>query len=779
MNGPDAPSVAGEWWSARRFGLALALLLVAWFPTVALGLGSWFYRDYGALAYPTVHYAREALWRGELPLWNPLSHCGVPFLAQWGTMALYPGALVYLVGPLPWALNVFCLLHLWLAGLGMYCLAQRWTRDGLAAFMAGLAFTFSGLTLSCLLWPNYVAALGWMPWLVLTADRLASAGNRGLVRAAAVAALQILTGAPEIIAFTWLIVAACAVSRVVAGRARAEPPRCWWLLVLMQPVLVLVLGLGLGAVQLLPFLDLLQHSQRLGGTDTAKWALPGWGWISLVAPLVHCYRTSQGVFFQQGQEFFSSVYVGTGVVVLAVLGIARARPGRVWLLAGLAGLGLWLAFGDDGGLLPWVRKVVPALAWMRYPVKFLLLPGFLLPLLLAFGLSGWLGERGPARNREERRLLLAGVLVAGAVGLATWDALRRPLLFDQGPAAVWNGLVRVLFLAALVSALVVSRRLKSGAGRGVVSMVVPLLLLADLATHVPVQNPTLPARLLAPGLARPAQAPRPGQGRVFITSTAEAALVNSRVASFESDYVGKRLALWSNLNLLAEIAKVNGAATLRLREQAQVEETLMKPGAAAHPGVEDLLGVGLRTSGTSIVDWVSRATALPLVSAGQEPVFVSGDEALRALAAEDFDGRHRVWLPAEAREAAEEIGAGHRIEPVPRISGWRFGAEEMEFAVEARGPAWVVIAQSYDHNWRAFVDGRRVRIWRANHALQALAVPAGHHAIRLVYAVKSLHAGALVSGLAVLVCCGLWRSWPRLGTGGNWPVLRRTALESV
>ena len=81
--------VASEWLTPVRFGGILALFLLGAFPKVALGLHSFVYRDYGVLAYPFIHYAHESFWRGELPLWNPLSNCGAPFLAQWGTMALY------------------------------------------------------------------------------------------------------------------------------------------------------------------------------------------------------------------------------------------------------------------------------------------------------------------------------------------------------------------------------------------------------------------------------------------------------------------------------------------------------------------------------------------------------------------------------------------------------------------------------------------------------------------------------------------------------------------
>jgi hypothetical protein len=203
-NGGSSGRVAGldAWLTPGRFALALAALIVAAFPDVLLGVRSFYYRDFGLFGYPLAFYHRESFWRGELPLWNPLSNCGLPFLAQWNTMVLYPGTLIYLLGPLPWSVSAFCLGHQWLAGLGMYFLARRWTGSGWAAAAAGVVYAFSGLTVSSLMWPNNIAALGWMPWVVHAVLRAWQEGGRQAMVAAWVGALQMLCGAPEIVLLT-------------------------------------------------------------------------------------------------------------------------------------------------------------------------------------------------------------------------------------------------------------------------------------------------------------------------------------------------------------------------------------------------------------------------------------------------------------------------------------------------------------------------------------------------------------------------------------------------
>src|SRR5439155_251351 len=83
--------------------LLLALSIFAAYPEVLLGSQTFYYRDFGFFGYPLAYYHRESFWQGEIPLWNPLNNCGLPFLAQWNTLVLYPGSLFYLLFPLFWS----------------------------------------------------------------------------------------------------------------------------------------------------------------------------------------------------------------------------------------------------------------------------------------------------------------------------------------------------------------------------------------------------------------------------------------------------------------------------------------------------------------------------------------------------------------------------------------------------------------------------------------------------------------------------------------------------
>src|ERR1035441_3112064 len=198
-------AAADEWMTPGRFALLLGLLIFATFPGVLLGSTTFVIRDFGLFGYPLAYFHRQSFWRGELPLWNPLSNCGLPFLAQWNTLTLYPLSLIYLLLPLTWSLSFFCLAHMFWGGLGMYFLAHRWTQHRLAAGLAGVIFSFNGLSLNFLMWPSHIATFSWLPWMVWLGQCAWLEGGKALVGGTAAGAMQMLAGGPETILAAWLI----------------------------------------------------------------------------------------------------------------------------------------------------------------------------------------------------------------------------------------------------------------------------------------------------------------------------------------------------------------------------------------------------------------------------------------------------------------------------------------------------------------------------------------------------------------------------------------------
>src|SRR5208282_361292 len=134
-------------------------------------------------------------------------------------------------------------------------------------------------------------------------------------------------------------------------------------------------------VQLLPFLDLVAHSQRDTGYADMHWSMPGWGWVNFLVPMSFGSTITEGVFFQHGQYWTSSYYLGMGTLWLALLALLGAGERRVRLLGTAAALALLFAFGENTPVYPELRKLFPELSLVTYPIKYVLVIAFVAPLL--------------------------------------------------------------------------------------------------------------------------------------------------------------------------------------------------------------------------------------------------------------------------------------------------------------------------------------------------------------------------------------------------------------
>jgi hypothetical protein len=740
-----APGI-GEWLTPGRFALLLTGLILVAFPEVIFGSDTFIFRDFGAFGYPLAFYHRENFWRGDVPLWNPLSHCGVPYLAQWNTMVFYPLSLFYLLLPLSWSLGVFCLLHLLLAGSGMYFLAEAWTRHRLAAAAAGVAFAFNGLALNCLSWPNNIAALAWMPWIILLGERAWSLGGRWLIGAAFAGATQMLAGAPEVILFTWLLLAALGAVAWVRG----ELPRGK---MSARFAATIVLVMGLAAIQLLPFFDLLKHSQRTVGYATGGSAMPGWGWANFFVPLFHCRRSSAGFYFQAGQVWTTSYYLGIGILLFAVLAAWVAGDWRTRVAAVAFGSSLALALGDAGHLYDWLREIFPAAGFMNYPIKFVVVTTLVGPLLAGVTLSRLLAEEN-VDGRKAWRLVLIGWPAFFLCLLAlVWFGRRYPLEPGEPVAVLESGATRALFLALILAAV---RGLAKYSGRNMrflLSAVLLLLLWLDGLTQAPGLRPAVDRSVYQSGLPNWRQL-RPrlefGGARAMVSRSAFRQFSQTAVADPVAGYVGQRLGLFANCNLLDNIPKIDGFYSLFVREEQEVRLELYQPDQPLPP-LADFLGVGQITAEGKLMDWQARPTFMPLVTIGQKPIFENGSNTLRGIFSPDFAPRDTVYLPLEARSI---IGAT-QVAPATVVRQ-KLTAHQLDLEVAADRATCVVVAQTFYHPWKAYLDGRPVSLWRANYAYQAVAVPSGRHQVQLIYEDPWFRAGRTISGLTFLACVAAW-----------------------
>ncbi len=246
--------------------------------------------------YSWKQFLVDSIRSGTIPLWDPYLFAGHPFLANGQHSALYPFSLIFYLLPLAQAYGWFTALQFWLAGLCLYTFLRVLGVNRLGSLIGAITYQLSTFFVVSVVFTMIIAAAVWLPLLLAIIEiiirKQATKGTASYSPAPYVAAgiavlgIQILAGHIEITYYTLLVAAFYAACRLIglwytqrtwkpAGRMAA------WLLIMVG------LGLGLGAVQFIPLFEVASRNFRVGSVtyhDVVGWALPLRRLISFVVP---------------------------------------------------------------------------------------------------------------------------------------------------------------------------------------------------------------------------------------------------------------------------------------------------------------------------------------------------------------------------------------------------------------------------------------------------------------------------------------------------------------
>lgn len=712
-----------------------------------------------------------ARWRaGAIPLWNPLSGCGEPWLGQLQTGVLYPGDLPFFLA-FPFGAIAGIALHVVIAASGMSAWLADLGSSRRGALAAAAVYAGGGAFVSLFVVYNNACTAAWLPCVFLGARRLLS--GEGIAGFSFAAAMAFLAGEPA------LAVAGAAAALFAAAFSRAEgEPAAVKASRVGGPVLLgILLAGGLAAVSAGPFFELIGTTGRRALTSEAE-ALErpvSSGDVLDLAFPVRPETTATGSPDRGG--YVQSLALGPLALVLAA-GAAAGFPGRRRLLLALAivgGAGFLMSLGSAGLLAPALYRL-GVLRGVRFPARWIVFPHLVLAFAAGAGLDGWLfgrfrkpqraaGAEGavPAEDEVDPRSVsaarwtrLVGLAVAsGLVLAAAIDAKRG----GRDPARLLPPAAAVLLGALL---LFLARRFQrpapAAAAAGIVVLLfVPLVLIArDPLESVPAAPLAAPPRVVS-GLEA-------GTRRIF------PAVADSQILSRVTMPYG-----WSAGTPLLAHAALAGYGNLGLGLPSAASGSPI-----GNPRLSRLLGaalaggsaatiLGLADIGTVIVDHPTRIPGARLVrwtegvyridlpkGAGRlffarDARVLDDDAVFAAMRVPGFDPEAVVFL-------AEPPGLA-----VPRPSPRSFSVarfekdlpERAEVVTNCSEACLLTFTRCFDPGWKATVDAAPAKVVRADLAFLALAVPAGEHHVVLSYQPTRFRLWAIVSGASLLVLVGL------------------------
>lgn len=414
--------------------------------TLDPGAAAWFSEP----ALATAHRLEFASHGG--PFWNPFVGYGTPFAATMQPQPFYPLSFAESLHASPYTYTLYILARLLLAGIGA-ALFVRLFVGSIGAFAAGASAMLTGYYLLYINMPHLSVEV-LLPgafWAVELAVRRFSPAR--IATLAVVTGSVLLGGMPETATLTLGVVSAYALFRMWNTYARPGLP-----LRTVGVIAGAVLGLGIGSIVVLPFLELFRHSFDVHQSHNTGGSLQGLrvdgapfdGMLSELLPRVfgppYHNITQNYAGFSGARGFF-----GVTAFTLGLLAIVRAfgatrsavMRGPTFFFAVLAVMCALKRYGSP--IVNWFGSI-PVSQLINYPKYLEFVLGFAVAVLCGFGVD--VIRRGAAKSSV---VTITGVMAFG-IFTALFMRTHGEVAAELAHAAFYYGSI-IGGLAALIIAI--------------------------------------------------------------------------------------------------------------------------------------------------------------------------------------------------------------------------------------------------------------------------------------------------------------------------------------
>jgi len=753
--------------------LDMLLLMVPWKAHAAALAGSHFLPqnpmwDPVQQYYPWRAFAVASLKAGTIPLWNPYSYCGQPFLANLQSALFYPPNLIFLLLPLSAAFTWGAVIHLFLAGFFCYALLRQWRILPLAALFGAVAFMLNGYIIGWLEYPAFgLWVITWLPAILLCYEKAISGGGwRWTLLTGVVIGIQFVGGQLQISSYLIMAFLLYALWRAFSGEGkRVVVGR------LGGALAALAIGLALAAVQLLPTAELAPLSGRaLKSLEEARqFSLP---LTHLILFLIPNFFGNPADYIYWGDlggrhpiNFFETgCYAGVMTLLLAWLAVRSWRKPAVGFLLALGVISLLLALGTP--LFTVYFHLGPGAKQLAGLTRVLCLTDFALAGLAAFGIDRLLRKEPPLAKWEPVVFGLGAALTAALAGTFFGPLLEKnPPLLDNFVQQACRFLILLVisFLAVWLMArgqgepkARKSSVLRRGARQWAAGVFAVVVLTADLFSFGMKFNPATEPRL----------AFLPTEATDFLRQESD----HGRIVSYRPPD-GRPQAAWEwmmpNTPLVYQLRDVHGYDSLApgryLRLIGSTDWGAQGNWPAPDSQLADLLGIryALTTAELEGPKWelVKSAEAriylnrkaLPRAFVVRRARRIAEEDSLRMVRGGKFDLRNEVLLSGAPNSNAASNGEAETASGEAVFL--EDGIDALSLQVNSPEGGWLVLSDAAYPGWRAETDEKQVKWEVADYAFRAVNIPAGEHLVKWSYEPATFKVGLFVSLVALAGLC--------------------------
>lgn len=724
-----------DWHCVTFIGVLTAVL----FHPILLGK-AFLWEDFLYQWYPFRVFAATSMASGELPLWNPYTFNGMPFLADIQTQIFYLPLTAMTLFVSNGQLNSYWLelvniLHYVLAGAGMFYLAKSFNVKQIPALFAGVAYAMSGFMVTHAIHQAMITLVAWYPLILLFFRKSLSTQEwKWVFVTALLLGHSFFAGFPQLSLFLYFFLFVFFIFELLTTFGFRRLARKPALMMSAKAGSIIILSVGLILIQLLPTLELSQLSVRaeISFQKSTEGSMAWRQLLTLVFPKLFGTAGAEGYnYWGPGTYWYfweTCIYSGLLPLLLSVLSIRLWKQNKyvVFFLC-FGAFAILFSLGGNFVVQKLFFYFVPGFSTFRNPARMGIFLTFGIALLSAFSLQHILYER---KEIDIMKKILIG---AAAIGALCWILILSGILNDvlelpsRPPSSSFvSSHANISFFLFAISLLIVYVMVSRGMQLRWIGIAAVAFLFVDFYVFGANQNNS------------------PNNPEEYFKRAAPIV-----------QYVKQQ-------NEIFRLNTRNADGLLVDRNQGMIDRIFMKEGytplvlqrwempMASQQHQFDLLNIKYMT----VTDTQRRGLQLALNPTYlPRAIMISGvhfarteQEVLDSLKSPTFDYRGIAVIEKEPPfSITRQTNPG-------KVTINEYKNNSISLLTESKGNGFLLLSEIYYPGWNAYVDGNKSDVCRTDYCLRGVFVPAGNHTVVLRFEPSSFAKGTWGTLTTLLVC---------------------------
>ncbi|MEW6095922.1 MAG: YfhO family protein [bacterium] len=740
-------------------------LIIIFFGQILFTQATYVFRDFYKTIYPTRYFVSQCVKEGCFPLWNPYLYFGYPFFASLQHGLLNPFSFFLYLFPFDIGIKLFIVWHLFLAGLFMYLLMRDFGVSQISSLIASLVYTFNSYMLSIDTFTHLTSAC-WTPLIFLLFNRsfYTKEKLKYIILTSISLSLQFVGEEPTILYATVIVLTLFTIAKAVM-QYRKEGRIIYPSKSILILSLVVLISVGLVLFQLLPFLEAVNYSYRQEGMvyhKATKWSLPPIELLTLICPVSSGFM--EFIWVGLGQGLFKGIYFGIVPFFLILVSLCeKSRKNLFWF--GIFLVGIILSFGDHTPFYKFLYKYFPFFSMHRYPMKFFCMSIFAGSILAGFGFDYLLRTIREKRIKSFILLFISNLFLIFILliwyfnlGKILWllkinyfviNSLEKLLEIEGKYFMVYKNFFLVTTIFSLFNLLAFLTR-RCRVKLNFFTTVSLIIITFDLFFFGLNLNPLVNQKLYHY---------QPPILKILKKDTDYFRfMIEPKTLSYYCEELGRgeqtlleviktlQLSLTPNLGLMHKIYEVDGYGFLILEDYIKFYVRLGYGKFIVDPQLSKLTNVKYIISKFEIpypylklvykeekygeefrlyenMSYLPRAFFVP-----KTRVVKDRQEILNILTSRDFDPQKEVILEEEIPNSKSKIS---NLKSQIRIIDYQ--PNKVTINTSCYNDGFLFLSDTYYPGWKAYIDGKPTKIYRANFLFRAIVLPQGSHHVKFVY----------------------------------------------